>query len=173
MVVSTFFIYTLVTIIEIVILFALFWRRHRRQEEQLDQFLQEAREKLLQHKQEAQAQANHKVIKAFELIKRLQGIAEDLETQAKEEYEAIIEEAKQQKKEILEEAEQKAAMFDEKIAGDLEAYREERFAEIEKNMVKLVMSVTEKVVQRSLSYEDHLELIQDALDEVKQQKARL
>ncbi|NMC36185.1 hypothetical protein GYA49_04015 [Candidatus Beckwithbacteria bacterium] len=173
MVVSTFLIYTFVTVAELGILFLLFYRRHKRQEQQLDQFLKEAREKLQVHKEEAQSQANKKVVKAFELIKRLQHVASELEGQVQEEYEAILEEAKEQKKQILEEAKTQASSFDQAISQDLEEYKQERFAEVEKNLVKLVISVTEKVVERSLSYEDHIGLIQEALEEVKKQKQRI
>jgi vacuolar-type H+-ATPase subunit H len=50
------------------------------------------------HKLKATASANQKVQKAFELIKKLQEIAEDLESQAKEEYEEILEDGQREKK---------------------------------------------------------------------------
>ena len=168
-----FIIITAVVIFQIVVMAFFFWRQHKKQEKLLDEFLVDAKSKLSTHKEEAHSHANRKVVKAFELIKRLQGIAEDLESQASEEYEDIIDEAKRQRKEILEEAETKASQFDEAVSVDLDKYKQERFAEVEKNLVKLVMSVTEKVVGRSLSYDDHLGLIDEALDEVKKQKQRI
>ncbi|MGI5828432.1 MAG: hypothetical protein ACOX6V_05430, partial [Patescibacteria group bacterium] len=86
------------------------------------------------------------------------------------EYEQIIEDAKLEKKEILEDARKKALEIVQGADTELEAYKEERCREIEKNMVKLVMSVTEKVVERSLDYDTHLKLINDAIEEVKHQK---
>ncbi len=173
MVFSTWLIYTITTVVYIAVLFLFFYRRHKRQDEQLTQFLEDAKKQLAQHKEQAHTQANHKVIKAFELIKRLQQVAEDLEGQAKQEYDQIIEDAKTEKKEIIEDARKKAQEILMSSEDELEQYKEERRREIEKNLVKLVMSVTEKVVERSLTYEDHVELIHEALEEVKQQKEHL
>jgi F-type H+-transporting ATPase subunit b len=173
MVDSIWLIYTITLIAYIGLLFVFFWRRHQKQEQTLNQFLEEAKKQLESYKHEAHNQASVKVTKAFELIKRLQKVAEDLEEQAQEEYNSIIEEAKAEKKAILDEARKKAEEITHSADSDLDQYRSEREREIEKSMIKLVMSVTEKVIERSLSYEDHVDLIQEALEEVKQQKERL
>jgi len=171
--VDTLFIYTATVIIYIAIMFFFFWRRNKKQEEQLNAFLKEAKEKLDLHKKEAKVQASGKVAKAFELIKRLQGVAEDLEGQVQTEYEKIIEEAHLQKKEIIAEARKQAKEVLEGADGELVAYKEERKREIEKNLVKLVMSVTEKVVGRGLTREDQIDLIREAVEEVKKEKGHL
>jgi F-type H+-transporting ATPase subunit b len=77
------------------------------------------------------------------------------------------------KREIINDARQKAIEILASADEELEKYKEERKQEIEKNLVKLVMSVTEKVVERSLDYNTHIDLIQDAVNEVKQQKELL
>ncbi|PIP53430.1 hypothetical protein COX08_01030 [Candidatus Beckwithbacteria bacterium CG23_combo_of_CG06-09_8_20_14_all_34_8] len=173
MVFDTLFIYTITTIIYIGILFFFFWRRNKKQEDQLNSFLKEAKEKLELHKKEAKVQASGKVAKAFELIKRLQGVAEDLEGQVQTEYEKVLEEAANQKKDIIAEARRQSKEILEGADGELAQYKEERKREIEKNLVKLVMSVTEKVVGRSLTREDQVDLIRDAVEEVKKEKGHL
>jgi flagellar biosynthesis/type III secretory pathway protein FliH len=45
--------------------------------------------------------------------------------------------------------------------------------EIERNLVKLVVSITQKVVDVSLKPSDHEKIIFEALDEVKKSKSRL
>ncbi|MGI5828410.1 MAG: hypothetical protein ACOX6V_05315, partial [Patescibacteria group bacterium] len=126
MVFDTWLIYTITTAFYIGILFLFFWRRHRKQDQELNRFLEEAKKQLSTHKEQANSHASQKVAKAFELIKRLQHIAEDLETQAKEEYEQIIEDAKLEKKEILEDARKKALEIVQGADTELEAYKEER-----------------------------------------------
>jgi len=173
MVFDTLFIYTVTTIVYIGLLFYFFWRRNRKQEEQLNAFLKEAKEKLELHRKEAKVQASGKVAKAFELIKRLQGVAEDLEGQVQTEYEKVLEEAQVQKKDIIAEARRQAKDILEGADGELVQYKEERKREIEKNLVKLVMSVTEKVVGRGLTREDQIDLIREAVEEVKKEKGYL
>jgi len=171
--VDTLFIYTATVIVYIGIMFLFFWRKNKRQEEQLNNFLKEAKEKLEMHKKEAKIQASGKVAKAFELIKRLQGVAEDLEGQVQNEYEKILEEGQNQKKDIIAEARRQAKEILEGADGELAQYKEERKREIEKNLVKLVMSVTEKVVGRGLTREDQIDLIREAVEEVKKEKGHL
>jgi F0F1-type ATP synthase membrane subunit b/b' len=173
MITDTFLIYTIILILYIAILFFFFWRRNKKQEDHLNNFLVEAKGKLKTHKEQAKVQASGKVNKAFQLIKRLQGVAEDLETQAQAEYEQILEQAQQQKKEIIADAKRQAKQVLEGAGGELEEYKQERKREIERNLVKLVMSVTEKVVGKSLYREDHVDLIKDAVDEVKKEKGHL
>jgi F-type H+-transporting ATPase subunit b len=170
---DTRLVYTITTIFYIAILFLFFWRRQKKQDKQLTEFLEEAKRQLELHKKEAQSQAYQKVHKAFDLIKRLQRIAENLEEQAKEEYEQILNDAKAEKKEIIADARKAALEISQSAEKELEEYKQKRKSEIEKNLVKLVMSVTEKVVERSLDYETHVDLINDAIEEVGQQKERL
>lgn len=167
----TIIIFTLISYI--VLLYFYFRRQHKKQDHQLSTFLADAKKQLESHKLKASVQANQKVQKAFELIKKLQEIAEDLENQAKEEYEEILEDGQREKREIINDARQKAIEILASADEELEKYKEERKQEIEKNLVKLVMSVTEKVVERSLDYNTHIDLIQEAVNEVKQQKELL
>jgi F-type H+-transporting ATPase subunit b len=166
-------VYTVTTILYIITLFVFFWRRQKKQEKELEEFLNEAKDSLALHKQEANVKASKKVYKAFDLIKRLQTIAENLEQQAKAEYEQIIEDAQAEKREIMDSARKQASEITSSAEGDLDEYKQKRQQEIEKHLVKLVMSVTEKVVQRSLDYDTHIDLINEAIEEVEEHKERL
>ena len=150
-----------------------FFRRTKKHEEELHALLSGAKQQLQQHKEVAHSQANVKVKKAFDLIRRLQHVAGDLEVNIQSEYDTILADAKEMKKEIIDEAKQKAKEIVASADDELEEYKHERRMEIEKNLTRLVVSVSEKVVGKSLSYEDHLDLIHEALDEVKKRNSRV
>ncbi len=76
-------------------------------------------------------------------------------TDALREAEEIVRRTEKRAKQIEQEAQEKADKF---LA--------EQKTEVENKMVDLVMSVTAKVVSKSLSYEDHKELINQALQEI-------
>ncbi len=71
------------------------------------------------------------------------------------EAEDIVRRTEKRSKQIEDEAKQKA-----------EKYLLDQKAEVEEKMVDLVMNVTKKVLSKSLSYEDHKELVEQALSEV-------
>ena len=167
---TSFLIYTLTLVLYVVLLYIFFERKYKKQDRELSDFLGDAKRQLQNHKVQASVEANKKVEKAFELIKKLQSIAEDLEGQAKSEYDEIIFDGKREKKEMIEDARKKAMEIIQSADDELEDYKTDRKREIERNLVKLVMSVTEKVVEKDLDYAKHLELIKQAVDEVKQQK---
>ena len=173
MIENPWLIYTIAFIIIAGIMFVLVWRYVRRLDKQLDQFLQDSKNQLMTHKQAAKNEASQKVYRAFNLIRKLQSIAEDLEKHVQDEYQVIIKQAHEEKEQILDDARKKAQQITQSAEDELGQYKEQRQQEIEKNLVKLVIDVTEKVVERTLSYEDHVELIQEALDEVKQKKERI
>lgn len=162
----------MITVAYIGILFLYFWRRTKKQDGALTDFLEQAKKQLEQHKVEAHSQASVKVNKAFTLIKRLQTVASDLEANVQTEYDEILKAAKEQAKDIIEDAHQKAEDIVAQADDDLEQYREERQREVEKDMVKLIIQVTEKVVGKGFAYKEHLHLIEEALEEVKQKKER-
>lgn len=170
---TVFVSYTILVSLYIIVMFILFWRRSKKQDTQLNDFLEEAKRQLAKHKTSASDQASVKVQKAFDLIRRLQLVTSSMEDYVREEYERIVAEAQEEKKHILEDAKAKAQEILTKADDELEDYREERRQEIEKDMVKLIMNVTQKVVGKSLDYKDHLDLIHDSLEEVKQRKERI
>jgi F0F1-type ATP synthase membrane subunit b/b' len=120
----------------------------------------------------AEQQANQKVAKAALVVKKVQEIALAFETQAKEEYEQIILDAKQERKEILKSAKDEIAQLFAAAEKDLRDYREKRYQEIEKNLVKLVMAITGKVIGDVLDEKQHEQLIDKAIEEIKLQQQR-
>ncbi|NMB56910.1 hypothetical protein GYA19_03170 [Candidatus Beckwithbacteria bacterium] len=170
---SSWQIYTIAFIINLLILYIIFWRYSKKQEKNLEEFLASSKDQLLKHKEEAHAQASIKVNKAFSLIKRLQNVSKDLEENVQNEYEEIIAQAEDEKQKIIEKAEQKAQEILDSADAELEQYKEERKEEVEKQMARLVMEVTEKVIEKTFDYQDHLEMIEQALEEVKQSQSRL
>lgn len=170
---STWLIYTGITVIYIVILVVYFWRRSRKHEKQLVTFLELAKKQLADHQERVHGEAEERLNKAYTLIKRLQRVSEDLEKQAQEEYDQIIGDAKEERKSILKEAREQAQEILLKADEELEEYKEKREHQIEGEMVKLVVSVTEKVVEKSLTRQDHVDLIQNAVNEIKEQKQKM
>ncbi len=148
------------------------FRKTKKHEEELDKLLKDSKQQLIKHKQEAHSQANIKVKRAFQLIEQLQHISEDLEGHVQAEYNKILDEAKDAKKEILKNARIKAEEIIKKADEELEEYKAERRAEIEKNLVKLIVSVSEKVVGKALDHTNHIKLIQEALEDVKKRQER-
>lgn len=57
--------------------------------------------------------------------------------------------------------------------AEIEQYKAERMREVERNLVKLIISITQKVVEVSLTPEQHEKIIMNALNEVKQSKSRI
>lgn len=49
----------------------------------------------------------------------------------------------------------------------IKEFEKEQRAEVEKNMVSIVMNVTKKVLEKTLSYEEHKEIIKKSIDEIK------
>lgn len=169
---STWIIYTILTVLYIVVLVIYFLRRTRIHEKELVKFLETAKLQLETHKEEAQAEANQKVAKAVAVVKKVQEVAETFEKEAKGEYDQILEDAKAEKREIIASARTEIEELFKKAEKDLETYRLERHREIEKNLVKLVIAVTERVVEIGLTEKQHADIIGKALEEVKQKKTR-
>ncbi len=49
----------------------------------------------------------------------------------------------------------------------IKEFEKEQREEVEKNMVSLVMNVTQKIFEKTLSYNDHKEIIEKSLDEMR------
>lgn len=170
---NSFFIFAAVfTLIYIVLILVYFLRRSKSHEEELTNFLTTAKDQVELHKKEATRQANTKVTYAMDVVKKVQMAASAFEQKAQGEYEQIIQEAKLQKKEILAEAKEEVEELFNQAEYELEEYRQHRQQEIEKNLVKMVTAVSQRVVEISLDDEKHRQLIYKALDEIKTKKTR-
>lgn len=168
---SLWIIYILV-VLYIIVLVVYFLRRSKSHEKELTGFLTTAKQQVELHKKQAAATANIKVAKAMHVVKKVKEAASAFEQQAHEEYNQIISQAKEEKKAILEQAKKEVEEVFLEAEEELEDYRQQRYKEIEKNLVKMVVSVSEKVVESNLSLEQHKQLIYKALEEVKSNKAR-
>lgn len=166
-------LYTFITLAYIVILIVYFIRRSKRHEIELSNFLDTARAELEQHKQKASIVANAKVAKMANVVKNIQESVDKFEEEAKIEYDQIIEDAKNERRQILSDAKSEIETLFTQAENDLRQYRTTREKEIETSLVKLVIAVTEKVVETSLNEKQHKDLIFKALDQVKQNKQRL
>lgn len=168
----TWLIYTALTIIYIIILVLYFLRRSKSHEKELENFLSLAQEQLDSHKVQASRTAQQKVTAALAVVKKVQQAAAAFEHQAQIEYDQIIEDAQAERRELLAKTKTEIDQLFKQADIDLDTYKRDRQAEIERNLVKLVMAVTEKVVELSLSPTQHKQLIFKALDEIKQKQVR-
>ena len=168
----TWLIYTGLTVVYIVVLVLYFLRRSRSHEQELENFLKLAQEQLDVHKQESSQRADQKVASSLAVIKKVQTAAHAFEAQAQIEYDQIIEDAQTDRRELLSKTKVDIDNLYQKADLELEEYRQTRQLEIERNLVKLVMAVTEKVVETSLSPTQHKALIHKALEEIKQKQVR-
>lgn len=169
---QSWLIYTSITVAYIVVLVIYFLRRTRHHESQLSTFLKTAKDQIDLHKKQASQTANVKVIKAAAVVKKVQQAAEVFEEKAQEEYELVIKDAKEERGEILAQAKVEIDQMFKQADVELEEYKKSRFQEIERNLVKLVMSVSERVLETSLTENQHKQIIEKALDEIKTSKSR-
>ena len=58
----------------------------------------------------------------------------------------------------------------EKAAAEVNNYKEERMRQVDNSILEIVKDVTEKVLAKSVSTEEHEKLVQKALEEAKRQK---
>ena len=170
---SPWFIYTGLTVVYIIILVLYFLRRSKTHEQELANFLDTAKDQLEMHKTQANQEAGLKITQALSVVKKVQKVALDFEKQAEEEYNAIVEDAKKERREILSQAKVDVADFYTKADVEIEEYKAQRMREIERSLVKLIMAITQKVVEVSLKPQDHEQIIIKSLEEFKKNKARL
>ncbi len=170
---SPWLIYTGLTVAYIIILVLYFLRRSKTHEQELSSFLESAKDQLEAHKKEASQEASIKISQALEVVKKVQKIAEEFETQAQAEYNQIVDDAKSERRDILAQAKTEVADFYTQADAEIEQYKAERMREVERNLVKLIISITQKVVEVSLTPEQHEKIIMNALNEVKQSKSRI
>lgn len=162
----------ILTIIYIILIMMYFLRRSRSHEDELTKFLTSAKDQVELHKQEATRQANVKVAKAIEVVKKVQDAAAAFEEKAQKEYQQLIDDAKAEKRDLLAQARSEIDDLFKQAEVELEEYRQHRQQEIEKNLVKMVTAVSQRVVEMSLDHDKQLDLIKKALEEVKTKKSR-
>lgn len=168
---DSWLIYTALTLAYIVILIVYFMRRSRSHEAELRNFLAAAQNQLETHKREVANDANRKVIKAMAIIKKVHDTASSFEKQAQREYDQIIQDAKTERQEILTKTKAEIETLFKQADVEIEEYKASRFKEIEKNLVKLVIAVTHKVIGKTLSETDHKNIIYASLEEIIQKKS--
>lgn len=160
-------LYTGITVVYIIILIMYFLRRSRGHEKELTKFLDTAKKQLEDHKLQANLHAQEKVTRMLEILKKVQQEVDVFEQKSQQEYDQIITEAKEERRDIIASARAEIEDLFQKAETEIKTYRQTRYQEIEENLIKLVIAVTEKVVEKSLSEKEHKDLIQKALDEVK------
>ena len=170
---SPWLIYTGLTVLYIIILVLYFLRRSKTHEQELVSFLDTAKDQLEMHKKQANESAAIKITQALTVVKKVEKVAQEFEAQAEEEYNHIIEDAKTERREILAQAKAETADLYKKADVEIEEYKAERMREIERSLVKLIIAITQKVVEVSLTPENHEQIIHKALEEFKQNKSRL
>lgn len=163
-------VYTFLTVIYIIILAAYFWRRSRNYEKELKEFLAVAKDQLDEREKAVNDRANQKIAKAVALVNKVHDISSAFEKQAQKEYDQIIEDAKVERQEILAKTKTEVDHLFKQADMEISDYKANRYKEVEKNLVKLVMAVTQKVVDKTLNEHDHRDLIYSSLDEVVQKK---
>lgn len=163
-------IYTLLTLAYIIVLVVYFFRRSRSHEQEVKQFLSVAQDQLAHHQAAVDHDAQTKINQALALVKKVHDTAASFEKQAQKEYDQIIEDAKSERQELLAKTKSEIDLLFKQADQEIAEYKSARFKEVEKNLVKLVIAVTQKVIGKSLSGSDHKLLIQEALDEVVQKR---
>lgn len=169
---KTWLIYTGVTIAYIIVLIWFFIRRSKKHEAELSQFLELAQEQLEVHKKQSAAAANQVVAKAMMIVKKIQTAAMAFETQAQTEYDRILEEAKSERRELIAKTKTEIEALFKEADHELETYQLMRHREIEKNLVKLVTAVAERVIGSLIDEKQHKNIIFKSLEEIKKQHTR-
>jgi len=163
-------IYTLLTLAYIVVLLVYFFRRSKSHENEVKQFLAVAQDQLTHHRDTVNHEAQAKINQAMALIKKVHDTASTFEKQAQKEYDQIIADAKGERQELLAKTKSEIELLFKQADQEIRDYKTNRFKEVEKNLVKLVIAVTEKVMGKTLSETEHRQLIDESLDEVIQKK---
>lgn len=169
---TTFLVAGIFTVIYVVLILLYFLRRTKSHEDELTKFLSTAKDQVELHKQEATRQANVKVTKAMQVVQKVQAAAAAFEEKAQEEYEQIIDDAKAERREIIASAKSEVEDLFKEAEVELEEYRQHRQQEIEKNLIRMVTAISQRVVEMSLDKGAHKDLIKKALEEVKAKKSR-
>ena len=169
---QSWIIYSVLTIAYIVVLLVYFIRGSKSHEKELSSFLKLAHQQLDSHKKQVSHQADKKIAQAMAVVKKVQQATLLFEQQSQKEYNQIIEDAKAERRELMAKAKSEIDDLFKQADSELAEYREQRQREIEKNLVKLVIDVTEKVIDVSLSPSAHKDIIYKSLEEITQKQKR-
>lgn len=165
-------IYTIVTVVYIGLLILFFWRKTKKHENELKKFLTDAKEQLSIHKKKVHDNNSQKMKKVLMAMSIMQQVAIELDKELNSQYKLLLEKANEEAKSIKEKAEAEAEQIRLEATQDLEDYRNKRIHEIEGDLVRLVCAVSEKVINKTLTHQDHMDLIYRSLDEIKIQKQK-
>ena len=103
----------------------------------------------------------------------MQQVAVEMDKEIAAQYQKTIEDARAEAELIIKKSRDEAETIRMHATHDLDDYRKERLHEVEADLVKLVINVTEKVMGTTLSRQDHVDLIYKSLEEVKSQKIKM
>lgn len=166
-------IYTAITATYILLLVVFFWRRTRSHELELDNFLKQAKVQLELHKQSVHKRQQQKITKVMTAMSIMQQVAVEMDKEIAAQYQKTIDDARAESQLLLKKAQDESESIRMHATHDLDDYRKERLHEVEADLVKLVINVTERVLGQTLSRKDHVDLIYKSLEEVKAQKVKL
>ncbi len=166
-------IYTAITAVYILLLVVFFWRRTRIHEQELEKFLQQSKLQLDLHKQSVHKRQHQKISKVMAAMSIMQQVAVEMDKEIAAQYQKTIEDARAEAELIIKKSRDEAETIRMHATHDLDDYRKERLHEVEADLVKLVINVTEKVMGTTLSRQDHVDLIYKSLEEVKSQKIKM
>lgn len=166
-------IYTVVTVIYIGLLMLFFWRKTKKHEIELKDFLNTAKQQLDLHKKKVHENNSIKLQKVTAAMAIMQQVAIELDKELNSQYQLLINKAKEEASLINQKAQEEADRIKLEATQDLDEYRNTRIHEIEADLVRLVTSVTEKVLNKTLTYNDQVELIYKSLEEIKLQKQKI
>ncbi len=166
-------IYTAITATYILLLVVFFWRRTRSHEIDLQKFLERAKLQLEMHKESVHKRQQQKITKVMTAMSIMQQVAVEMDKEIARQYQDTINDARAEAQVITKKARDEAEAIRQHATHDLDDYRKERLHEVEADLVKLVMDVTQRVLGSTLSREEHVDLIYKSLEEVKAQKVKL
>jgi len=165
--------YTVVTVVYIGLLMLFFWRKTKKHESELKDFLDHAKKQLELHKTKVHQSNKQKMTKVMAAMSIMQQVAIELDKELNTQYKKLVEEAKEESEKIKQQAQKDAEAIRLSATHDLDDYRAKRLHEIEADLVRLVCTVSEKVLNKSLTHQDHVDLIYKSLEEIKLQKQKM
>jgi len=152
-----------------------FYERLQKELKRLKDEQQKLIEKANQEYEEIIKSANKK---ADQIISSSITLNEKIKQEASEAYEKALEKALEKLNQeninilnnISKDIEKHTALEYAKLQGDLEEYKKERIKKLEENIYDLLLEVSKQTIGKALSFDEHEELILDALNKAKKEK---
>lgn len=136
----------------------------------------EVEQKIKQMKADYNASINALVLEDEKKLEEAEEKGESVETQAKQqeeelkaEFETKLDAITKDSTKALDTAKARAKKLEAEARQKADEYMKNRQQEVEEELMNLVLSVTKKVLPAGISYENHKELVMQALREVKLQ----